>query len=394
MSKDKNFTTDESPQIEREQTDESLRQERNKTDHALTAQRKLTQDLADGIVERAREQADEVLDAAREKADEKLNPDGPEEGSTECVEREAVAQNRVEEDVALKQERASADDDLRWEREKQSRILAALLPLEREKTDRYLLKERELSDDMVVYRDDFMGMISHELSNLLTGIAIHAQLLAVRASDSDEGRQTLAGINIIERCVAGMNRLIRDLVDVTSIDAGKLAVHPQPGNVTEMISEAITPFAHAAQEKGLSLEFATAGQMLSGVFDGERMTQVVANLIANAMRFTPRGGSITLKAAHSGDDIRVSVLDTGEGIAADMREAIFERFGQAGGNAHRGLGLGLYISRCIVEAHGGRIWAESNPAGTGSAFHLTIPAPGGATSQKSENKRVHPTCTR
>jgi len=377
------MATEVRAQIEREQTDESLRRERKRTDHVLATNRKRTHDLADGVVERAREQADEVLDAAREKADEKLNPDGPGETAPNAVAREAVAQDRVEEDVALKQERASADDNLHREREEQSRILAALLPIERAKTDRYLQTEREISDDAVVYRDDFMGMISHELRNLLLGISTQATLLARKASDSDEGRRTLASVDLIERCVAGMNRLIGDLVDVASIDLGKLTVHPKPGDVAEMLSEAITPFAHAAQEKGLSLDVDTDGQMLRGVFDWERMLQVVANLIANAMRFTPCGGAITLKAAHSGDDLRVSVLDTGEGIAADMREAIFERFRQAaGGNDHGGLGLGLYISRYIVEAQGGRIWAESNPSGTGSAFHLTIPAPCGATPQK------------
>jgi signal transduction histidine kinase len=165
-------------------------------------------------------------------------------------------------------------------------------------------------------------------------------------------------------------------------------LYPQPGDVVEMLSEAITPFAHAAQEKGLSLEVATNGQMLQGVFDWERMLQVVGNLIANAMRFTPCGGAITLKVAHSGDDLRVCVLDTGQGIAADMREAIFERFRQAGDNNHGGLGIGLYLSRFIVEAQGGRIWAESNPSGTGSAFHLTIPAPGGATTRKKVRKNA------
>lgn len=368
--------TERTTQIERDHTDKSLRRERRKTDDALAVKRKLTQDLADDIVERARDQADEILDAARERADEKLNPDSPRGGASNRVAREAVAQERVEEDVVLQQERDSADDSLRWEREEQSRILAALLPPERERTDRFLLTERELSDEAVVNRDDLMGMVSHDLQNLLAGTAIHARILAKQASDSDEGKRTLFGVDRIERSVACMNRLIGDLVDVTSVYAGKFAVHPQPGDVAEMISEAIAPFTQAAQEKGLSLEFTTDGQAIPGVFDRGRMLQVIANLIANAMNFTPSGGGITLETGHDGDDLRVSVLDTGDGIAADMREEIFERFGQACGNDNTGLGLGLYISKCIVEAQCGRIWVESNPAGRGSAFHFTIPAPG------------------
>lgn len=104
----------------------------------------------------------------------------------------------------------------------------------------------------------------------------------------------------------------------------------------------------------------------------------MANLIANAIKFTHRGGTITVKAAAEGDQIRISVIDTGEGIAESMRERIFERFGQADGTDQPGLGLGLYISKCIVEAHGGRIWAQGNPAGEGSTFHCTVPAAGDA----------------
>ena len=373
----KNMNTEQKKaQIQREQTDQSLGRERHKTDDALATNQKHTQNMADDIVERARDQADEILDAAREKADKKLSPDKFRTGedAAQVVAREVVAEERIEEDASLKQERASADESLRWEREEQSRILAALLPLERERTDRFLLTERGLADDSIVHRDDLMGMVSHDLQNLLAGIAIQATILAKQASDSDEGRRTLISVDRIERYVARMNRLIGDLIDVTSVDAGKFAVHPQPGDVAEMIAEAIAPFAQTAQEKGLSLGFATDGQILHGVFDWDRMVQVFTNLIANAIKFTHNGDSITIKIARAEKILRVSVLDTGEGIAEDMRDAIFVRFGQAGGSVQQGLGLGLYISKCIVEAQGGRIWAESNPAGNGSAFHLTIPA--------------------
>ncbi len=358
---------------QREQTNQSLNSER-RTDDALALKRKLTQDMADEIVDRARGQADEVLVAARHRADIKLDCEGGEGGLTPEVAREAVAQERVDEDVMVQKERDCADDNLRWERDEQARILAALLPLERSRTDRFLLTERGLSDDAVVNRDDLMGMVSHDLQNLLAGIAIHARVLASKASDSEEGRRTVTGMARIERYVAGMNRLIGDLVDVTSIDAGKFAVQPEPGNVTEMVSEGIASVAQSAEEKGLALEFATDGHVLHGIFDRERMLQVIANLIANAMKFTPSGGAIDVKVERVEDKILVSVLDTGEGIAEEMREAIFDRFAQVGKLKPKGLGLGLYISKSIVEAQGGRIWAEGNPAGPGSAFYLTIPA--------------------
>jgi signal transduction histidine kinase len=357
-----------SPRPERDETDESLRTERKNTDEVLAESRTRVEETADGIVERAREHADAVLDSARDKADNKL-----EAADAGAQAREAVAKERAGEDEALKDERATADESLRRERMEQARTLAALLPLEREKTDRHLLTERERSDDAVAHRDDFLGIVSHDLRNLLGGIASSARALAKQASDSAEGRRTVAGMERIERYIARMNRLIGDLVDVASIDAGKLAVHPQASDAAELIGEAVGVFAQAAQDKGISLEFETSEPSLPGHFDPERMLQVLANLIANAIRFTPDGGAITVRGERAGDELRLSVLDNGTGIAGDMLEAVFERFWQVGKNDHRGLGLGLYISRCIVDAHGGQIWAESK-LGTGSAFHFTIPA--------------------
>jgi signal transduction histidine kinase len=284
-----------------------------------------------------------------------------------------LAQERIEEDTALQEERGIADEVLRRERQAQSRNLAMLLPLEREKTDRYLLTERARADDAVAHRDDFMGIASHDLRNLLAGIATNATLVSRQASDSEEGRRTVAGMNRIERYVARMNRLIGDLVDVVSIDAGKLAMYPEPADVALLISEAVELFGHAAREKSVRLTCTTGDQPLAALLDKERMLQVLANLVANAIRFTPSGGAVTLEADRAGDDLRVSVLDTGTGVAENMREAVFERFWQMGKNDRRGLGLGLYISRCIVDAHGGHIWVESNPGG-GSAFRFTVAA--------------------
>jgi signal transduction histidine kinase len=362
------------PQPEREQTDESLRTERKNTDHVLGERRTRVEETADGIVERAREQADAVLDTARDKADGKLDvaKAGPQA-------RDAVARERAVEDETLRDERSTADESLRREREEQARTLAELLPLEREKTDRYLLTERTRSDDAVAHRDDFMGIISHDLRNLLGAIAGNVRLVAKQASVTDEGRRTVAGMERIQRYVARMNRLIGDLVDVVSIDAGKLAVHAQPADAAELIREAVDAFAHAAEEKGLTLEFESSDPVLPAIFDRERMLQVLANLITNAIKFTASGGAITVRAERTRDELRVSVVDTGQGIAEDMLEAVFERFWQVGKNDHRGLGLGLYISKCIVAAHDGRIWAESKP-GAGSAFHFSIPVTGGRSS--------------
>lgn len=355
---------------ERVNTDDSLRRERTRTDEALAAKLRHTEEMADGVVELARKRADDVLAMARDEADGKLDLD------RSSAERDALAQERADEDEALRQERAAADESLYWEREEQARALAALLPLEREKTDLHLWTERVFADEAVAHRDDFLAMVSHDLRNLLSGIAINVTLLSTQGSRPGESVPAVVHTDRIERYVARMNRLIGDLVDVTSIDTGKLAVHPLPGDIAQLISEAVHPFAHAAEEKGVSLRCRARGRKLPAVFDTERMFQVLSNLIANAIRFTPRGGTVTLEAAQVGDHLRITVSDTGEGIAEDMRQAIFERFRQAGGNDHCGLGLGLYISKCLVKAQGGQIWVEGNPAGPGSAFHITLPAIG------------------
>jgi signal transduction histidine kinase len=348
---------------ERDKTDESLRTERENSDQVMAERRRDSENHADRLVERAREQADAVLDTAREKAD--AAEPGP-------GEHDARTWERALEDDVLKDERAAADEALRRAREEQARALTALLPLEREKTDRYLLTERVRSDDALAHRDDFMGMVSHDLRNLLSGVVLHATLISEDASASEEGRRTVAGMKQIQRYVARMNRLIGDLVDVVSIDAGKLAVQPARHDAAALITEAVEAFAHASAEKGIVLSSEIAARPLPADFDHERMLQVLANLITNALKFTPRGGRIAVRGERVGADVVVSIRDTGIGIPANLLEAVFERFWQVGKNDSRGLGLGLYISRCIVDAHRGKIWAESKP-GEGSAFRFTIP---------------------
>lgn len=351
---------------EREQTDESLRLEREKTDRAL-AERQTAEENSDLMVHRARESADAVLTEARAKADQRLDQASPDiETLTTLVEE------RVLEDEALQDERASADEVLRREREENARVLSRLLPLEREKTDRFLLTERARSDDALSNRDNFLGMASHDLRNLLGGIVMSADLLSMSAPENEDGKQTLVATARIQRYAARMNRLIGDLVDIASIDAGKLAVTPVPGDAATVIAEAVDTFQAAAAAKGVSLQAETVEYPLLAEFDHDRMLQVLANIITNAIKFTSQGGRIRVRGECAGDELRFSISDTGEGIPGNMLEDIFERFWQAGKNDRRGVGLGLYISRCIVEAHGGRIWAESK-LGEGSRLCFTLP---------------------
>jgi signal transduction histidine kinase len=354
---------------ERQHTDESLRKERQKTDQALADRQTTVEEDADMVVHRARQNADAVLNVARDNADAVLN--AAHDKADERLNR-AVIEARALEDEALRDERAYADESLRLERNAGA-ALRGLLPLERAKTDRYLLTERARSDVALSNRDDFLGIVTHDLRDLLGGIVTSSALLAKRAAENDEGQLTLVETKRIERYAARMNRLIADLLDVASIDAGKLAVEPVSSDWTALITEAADTFRAAASAKEISLRTEIAGQPLLGKIDHDRMLQVLGNLLSNAIKFTAQGGEITFRGERVGEELRFCVNDTGMGIPERSLTSIFERFWQVGQNDRRGLGLGLYISKCIVEAHGGSIWAESKP-GEGSRICFKLPA--------------------
>ena len=356
------------PSPERDHTDESLRAEREKTDRALAERKTAVEAVredADTVVERAREDADAVLVATRQQAD------GADASTKAAEPLRDIVEARVLEDDALRAEREAADERLRRERTENARVLSVLLPLERDKTDRYLLTERARSDEAVAHRDDFLGIVAHDLRNLLGGIVMSAGLLADGAPEGEAGKATDVGTKRIQRYAARMNRLIGDLVDVASIEAGKLSLTHEPGDPSALIVEAVDMFRGSASAKGITLE-AVPTAPLEAELDHDRMIQVLANLITNAIKFTEQGGSISVRSEHTGAELRFSVRDNGVGIPDTMLEAIFERFWQVGKNDKRGVGLGLYISRCIVEAHGGTIHAESK-LGEGSTFVFTVP---------------------
>lgn len=344
----------------RDQTDESLSTERDNTDKELARRRESVERSADAVVMKARNAADEVLETARESADAKHQ--GP------C--KPSVAAERSLADGLLESERASADENVRRERRERKRALANLLRFEREETDQHLFTERGRSDEALDTRDIFLAMVSHDLRTLLGGIAMSAEILT-RDAPGDASK-IVAQAATIQRLTARMNRLIGDLVDMASIEAGRLRVAPAPGDLGALIRESVEVFRPSAAAHGLTLEAQIGEGPLRALFDHERILQVLANLLGNAIKFSPRGGRISIQAASAGREARVSVIDSGPGIPAGNLEAIFGKFWQVGRHDRRGLGLGLYISRCILEAHGGRIRAESS--GAGSRFTFALPA--------------------
>ncbi len=350
----------------RDETDESLSVERANTDSALQ-EKTSVQRRADLVIDRARDAADEVLNAARASADEKVRP------PTSAARTDAdLAEDRAREDEVIEAERARADEALRKERAIGARILARLIPLERERTDQFLLTERARSDQALAHRDEFLGMVSHDLRDLLNGIVLSAGVIIDNIEDHSEAAKSLLGAQRIQRSAGRMSRLISDLVDIASIDAGKLSIQAVKADAAEAIREAIETWQPPAASRTITLE-ATALVPLRATFDHERVLQILGNLITNALKFSAPGAAVVLGLEHIGSEAVFSVRDTGAGIPVDKLELIFERFWQVGQHDRRGLGLGLYISRCLVEAHGGRIWAESEP-GAGSTFYFTVPA--------------------
>jgi signal transduction histidine kinase len=359
--------SDPKPGKERSDTDESLRSERNKTDRELANARGEIEEDADAVVTKARARAEALLRATRGRTDADMMAD------TNPALRREVARERAEEDRVFAAERATADERLHVERAQRQRALRELLRLERDATDERLLLERAQADETVATRDKFLGMVSHDLRTLLGGIALNAALLSKHAgAQGAAGAETLRHTDRIQRFTARMNRLVGDLLDVVSMEAGRLDVSPRPQDAVQLVRDAMEAFQPAFSAKGLTLSTHVAANTLLAKFDHERILQVIANLLSNALKFTDAEGHVTLLVAPDGEQVRFTLTDTGIGVPDDQLEGIFERFNQVKAHDRRGLGLGLYISRCIVEAHGGRIWTE-RADGPGAAFHFTLP---------------------
>lgn len=351
---------------ERQETDRSLHVERQTTDHELGKRHAAIEASSDAAVDQARQSADDLLDEARERAD-----DSPAAADSTSRQQSALEVERAREDAAIAEERRTADDEVMDERQERIRALASLLRLEREQTDDRLLQERERVDAALAARDDFLGMVSHDLRSLLGGIALSAELQIRTATGDEAGRRTLRTAEKIQRLAARMNRLIGDLMDAASIEAGRLAIAPRGADARAVIHEALEVFKPAASAKGILLRTTDDGP-LQARFDHDRVLQVLTNLLSNAIKFTGERGTISVEAVTAGSGVRFSVTDTGAGIAADHLSSVFQRFWQAADGDRRGLGLGLFISKCIVEAHGGRIWVES-AIGQGSTFFFELP---------------------
>jgi signal transduction histidine kinase len=226
-----------------------------------------------------------------------------------------------------------------------------------------------IANDALDLRDEFLAIVSHDLRNPLNAIALNTQLLERLVSSGDP---RLARISrSLDSSIVQMQRIISDLLDLAAIEAGKFSVQMETGDVRSPIEEAVENSRSVSAKRSISLVASLGTDPLPARIDAGRIVQVVSNLIDNALKFTPIGGRITVEGRRVDQIVEIRVRDTGSGLAPDEISVIFDRFRQVEKRGRMGLGLGLYISRSIIESHGGRIWAESVP-GNGSIFFFTL----------------------
>jgi PAS domain S-box-containing protein len=234
-------------------------------------------------------------------------------------------------------------------------------------------------------RDEVLGVVAHDLRTPLGGILLHAEKL--RRRGAPPGRSSSQAAGAILRAVERMDHLIQDLLDVARLDAGRLELEPARVPVQDLLAEAVDAERALAAAAGVELRVEAAAELPDVWAERERLLQVFMNVIGNALKFTPRGGQVVVSAAADEEAVRFCVRDTGAGLAADDLPLLFDRFWQARRADRRGVGLGLPIAKGIVEAHRGRIWAES-ALGQGSTFHFTIPTAAAAAAWRRASGRV------
>lgn len=240
------------------------------------------------------------------------------------------------------------------------------------------LKERiDVAQKATYMRDEVLGVVAHDLRNPLSTVKMCASALASGAATSAMPPQAAERVaeltGVIMSSAEWMERIIRDLLDVTAIEAGRLSVAPVPLPVEEVLDAVAGMYGPHADEAGVGLAVEAENGPPPVMADVDRLLQAVGNLVSNAIRFTPAGGRVTVTAVETGDRrVRFEVADTGPGIPREQVPFLFDRFWQARAAIRAGAGLGLAIAKGIAEVHGGAIGVDTE-VGTGSRFWIDIP---------------------
>jgi signal transduction histidine kinase len=219
-------------------------------------------------------------------------------------------------------------------------------------------------------RDEMVGVVSHDLRNPVAAVKMLSRTL-LRVPEN-VGAQARESIELIAQAAEQMDALIRDLLDVNRLDAGKLTISPVPVDPSILLTDSLQTLRPLVEEKVISLDLQIETALPKVMADRERIQQALSNLVGNAIKFSPTGSKIVVVARGGTDDVIISVLDSGKGIAAEHLPKVFDRYWQSSRTDREGAGLGLAIAKGIVEAHGGRIWIKSRP-GEGTTASFTLP---------------------
>ena len=223
------------------------------------------------------------------------------------------------------------------------------------------------SNEAVARRHEILAVVTHDLRSPLNTVHMAAETVA------EEAPELAPHAERILRAARRMDRLIRDLLDLATLEEGRLTMQLDQHEAAKIAGEATDAFRGEAEEQGVELHCDAEPALQAIRCDRDRVLQVLSNLLSNALRATPEGGSIEVHVCRDGDNhARFSVSDTGSGISADEQAHLFERYWRGRTAGYRGTGRGLAIAKGIVEAHGGRIWVESGE-GAGTTFHFTLP---------------------
>jgi len=220
-------------------------------------------------------------------------------------------------------------------------------------------------------RDETVSVVSHDLRNPVNAVKMLAGALLHPANEHRIPADVREQISVVRSAAQQMDTLIQDLLDMSRAEAGRFAVDVVVVPPAALLQDALRTLAPLADDKGVTIITEWAEGLPDVHVDPERIAQVVSNVVGNAIKFTPTGGTIRISAAACADGVVVVVADTGPGITADHLPHVFDRYWQSS-RRNRGAGLGLPIAKTIIEAHGGRIWAESAEGG-GATFHFTLP---------------------
>jgi phosphoserine phosphatase RsbU/P len=234
---------------------------------------------------------------------------------------------------------------------------------------------RELAETAVQGRDEVLRVVAHDLGNSLSAVLVTTRFLLRTVSEGGEGATTRRYVENIRSLAEQMQRLRQDLLDAALLEAGRLAMEMEEIEPATLVEESFDRYAPVAAEKGITLTRSMPERSLPIEADPARLLQVLANLLTNAVKFTPSQGRIDVGYELLDQAVRYFVSDNGNGIPADNLPHLFDRFWTTRKGNPSGAGLGLAIARGIVEGHSGEIWAEST-AGEGSTFYFTIPLSG------------------